>query len=75
MRHLLGGLRLAPLAEQEGERAGVWRREFAHSGVTLSQADCLVAAAALGVGAHLATGNPGDFPMGELVIEHWPVGP
>ncbi|MGH8897917.1 MAG: hypothetical protein ACRDZ4_13070 [Egibacteraceae bacterium] len=27
-----------------------------------------------GVGARLATGNPADFPMTELQVEHWPVG-
>ena len=38
------------------------------------QADCLVAAAAMVNDATLATGNPNDFPMRELKIEHWPVG-
>lgn len=71
---LLRGLRMAPLGREEGERAGRWRREFAAKGITLSQGDCLVAAAARGVGASLATGNPKDFPMRELVIEHWPAG-
>ena len=74
VRLLLGALRIAPLGRAEGERAGRWRAEFAARGVTLSQADCLIAAAALGVGARLATGNPRDFPMTELEVEHWPVG-
>lgn len=73
-RRLLTGLRIAPLGREEGWRAGRWRREMAASGRTLTQADCLVAAAAVGVGARLATGNPDDFPMAELVVEHWPVG-
>jgi predicted nucleic acid-binding protein len=72
--HLLGALRLAPLGVEEGELAGRWRRQFAAEGLTLSQADCLIAAAAVGVGARLATGNPRDFPMAELEVEHWPVG-
>jgi predicted nucleic acid-binding protein len=42
--------------------------------VSLSQADCLIAAAAVAVGARLATGNPKDFPMAELEVEHWPAG-
>jgi predicted nucleic acid-binding protein len=42
--------------------------------VTLSQSDCLIAAAALTVGARLATGNPKHFPMTELEVDHWPVG-
>jgi predicted nucleic acid-binding protein len=71
---LFAGLRLAALGRREGERAGRWRREFAASGVTLAQADCLVAAAAAGVGARLATGNPKDFPMRDLTVEHWPAG-
>jgi predicted nucleic acid-binding protein len=71
---LLGALRIAPLGRAEGERAGRWRSQFAARGTTLSQADCLIAAAALGVSARLATGNPRDFPMAELEVEHWPVG-
>lgn len=70
----LRGLHVAPLGRAEGERAGRWRRDFARQGVTLSQADCLIAAAAAGVDARLVTGNPKHFPMPELTIEHWPVG-
>lgn len=73
-RRLFRGLRVAPLGAREGVRAGGWRRVFARAGVTLSQADCLIAAAALGIEARLATGNPQDFPMPELEVEHWPVG-
>ena len=74
IRRLLGGLRIAALGREQGELAGRWRRDFAVRGVTLSQADCLVAAAAVGVGAYLATGNPKDFPMRELSVEIWPAG-
>ena len=79
IRGFLGGLRLAPLGSPEGERAGRWRRHYAERGLTLSQADCMIAAAAIGVGATLATGNPKHFPMGdeaggELLIDYWPVG-
>lgn len=74
IRNLLTGLRIAPLDVPEGELAGRWRREFAERGATLSQADCLIAAAAVGVGARLATGNPGHFPMAELDVEVWPTG-
>jgi hypothetical protein len=70
----LEGMRLAPLGREEGRRAGRWRREYAREGITLSQADCLIAAAALTIDARLATGNPRHFPMPELSVEHWPVG-
>ncbi len=71
---LLAGLRIAPLGRAEGELAGRWRRDHARKGTTLSQADCLIAAAAVGVDARLATGNPKHFPMAEVEVEHWPVG-
>jgi predicted nucleic acid-binding protein len=74
VRRLFRGLRCAPLGVAEGERAGSWRREFAARGINLHQADCLIAAAAVGIGATLATGNPKDFPMDGLVVDHWPVG-
>jgi hypothetical protein len=71
---LLEGLSIAPLGLPEGRLAGFWRRTFAKRGRTLSQADCLIAAAAVGVDARLATGNPRDFPMRGLDVEHWPSG-
>jgi predicted nucleic acid-binding protein len=73
-RALFAGLRIVPLEDTEGWQAGEWRRHFASRGRTLAQADCLVAAAALAIGGRLATGNPRDFPMRELAVEHWPVG-
>ena len=73
-RALFAGLRIVPLGAVEGSQAGEWRRNFARRGRTLAQADCLVAAAALAVGGRLATGNPRDFPMREISVEHWPVG-
>jgi predicted nucleic acid-binding protein len=73
-RRLFEGLHTVPLGVAEGWQAGEWRREFARKGRTLAQADCLVAAAALSIGGRLATGNPKDFPMRELAVEHWPVG-
>jgi len=71
---LLDGLLIVPIDRPGGERAGAWRRDFAARGTTLSQADCLIAAAALSTGGRLATGNPRHFPMPELDVEHWPVG-
>jgi predicted nucleic acid-binding protein len=71
---LFDGLRVAPIGRLEGVRAGDWRRVHASAGVTLAQADCLIAAAAVSIGVPLATGNPKDFPMPELEVQHWPVG-
>lgn len=73
-RRLFNGLRVAPLGVTEGIRAGAWRRDFADQGITLHQADCLIAAAAVGIGASLATANIADFPMADVSVEHWPVG-
>jgi predicted nucleic acid-binding protein len=73
-RALMGGLRVAPLGYAEGWAAGEWRRSYAKRGRTLSQADCLVAASALALGARLATGNPKDFPMDDVAVERWPSG-
>jgi predicted nucleic acid-binding protein len=73
-QRLFAGLRVVPSGEREGWRAGAWRREYAERGHMLAQADCLIAAAALGTGARLATGNPKDFPFRELTVEHWPAG-
>ena len=73
-RRLFNGLRVAPLGAEEGIRAGTWRREFASRGLTLHQADCLIAAAAFGVDASIATANMDDFPMREINVDHWPAG-
>lgn len=73
-RRLFSGLRVAPLGSREGWLAGEWRRFHAARGVTLTQADCLVAAAAVSVGGRLATGNPRHFPMDGVSVEHWAPG-
>lgn len=63
---LFNGLRIAPLGVAEGQLAGSWHQDFARRGTTLHQADCLFAAAAVGIGATLATANIDDFPMDGL---------
>jgi predicted nucleic acid-binding protein len=73
-RLMFEGLIVLPLGVREGWQAGAWRRQFASEGVTLSQPDCLVAAAALTSGGRLVTGNPAHFPMSDVEVEHWPVG-
>ena len=71
---LVVGLRVVPLGAAEGWQAGLWRNQYASRGVTLAQADCLIAAAAMTAGGRLATGNPKHFPFPELTVEHWPAG-
>lgn len=71
---LFDGLRIIDIGRREGELAGRWRREHAIRGITLTQADCLIAAAAVGRAVPLATGNPKHFPMSELTVQHWPAG-
>jgi predicted nucleic acid-binding protein len=71
-QRLFAGLRIASLTAVEGWRSGEWRRQYAARGRTLSQADCLIAAAAHSIGGRLATGNPKDFPMRDISVEHWP---
>lgn len=64
-------LRLAPIGRAEARRAGGWCGEFERSGVILSQANCLIAAAAAGIDP---AGNPKDFPTEGVRVEHWLVG-
>ncbi|MFV9672125.1 MAG: PIN domain-containing protein [Acidimicrobiia bacterium] len=71
---LIDAIRLAPIDRSVAKTAGSWRRQYAALGTTLHRADCLIAASAQNIGARLATGNPSDFPMDEITVEHWPVG-
>ncbi len=71
---LVAGLRVLPIGEPEAWLAGRWRQEYAKRGVTLWQADCLIAATARTARAVLVTGNPSDFPMDDVKVVHWPVG-
>jgi predicted nucleic acid-binding protein len=71
---LFRAIRVLPVRREDAELAGTWRREFSSRGVTLHQADCLIAATAVGANARLATGNAKDFPMDDLIVEEWPVG-
>jgi predicted nucleic acid-binding protein len=74
IERLFDGLQIVLIGRTEGARAGDWRREHAAGGITLAQADCLIAATAVSLGVPLATGNPKDFPMAEVQVQHWPVG-
>lgn len=71
---LFDGLLLLRIGRTEAELAGTWRRQHAAAGVSLAQADCLIAGCATTAAARLATGNPKDFPMLGGAVEHWPVG-
>jgi predicted nucleic acid-binding protein len=71
---LFDGIRIVPIGRLQGVQAGDWRRDHASSGITLAQADCMIAAVAVATGVPLATGNPKHFPMRELQVEHWPAG-
>lgn len=71
---LFDGLPVLVIDREVAAIAGRWRQDHARRGVTLWQADCLVAAAAHRAGGTLVTGNPEDFPMVGLRVEHWPVG-
>ena len=65
---------MLPIDADSAWQAGTWRRSFAERGVTLYQSDCLIAATARTNHAVLVTGNPKDFPMDGVTVEHWPVG-
>lgn len=67
-------LRVVPLEHAEGRRSGEVRRHLARRGVTLSQSDSLVAAAAATIGAAVVTGNPKDFVQQDVEVEFWPPG-
>jgi predicted nucleic acid-binding protein len=71
---LFRGLVVLPVDASAAWHAGAWRRDFTGRGTTLYQADCLVAGTTLVNRGVLVTGNPRDFPMEELQVEHWPVG-
>jgi predicted nucleic acid-binding protein len=73
-RRLFSGLIVLPIDIRAAWQAGTWRRTFAARGMTLYQGDCLVAATTWVHDGTLATGNPKDFPIRELRVEHWPVG-
>ena len=71
---LFAGLEVLSVDLAAAWQAGEWRRGFSARGVTLWQADCLIAATTKVNGAALVTGNPKDFPMPEVEVVHWPVG-
>jgi predicted nucleic acid-binding protein len=71
---LFTGLVVLPIDKHAAWQAGEWRSTYASKGVTLWQADCLIAATAAKHRGSLVTANPKDFPMPEVDVVHWPVG-
>lgn len=71
---LFAGLLQLSVDTQAAWQAGAWRRDFASRGITLWQADCLIAATTTQHRGVLVTANVKDFPMAELRLEQWPVG-
>ncbi len=59
---LFAGLEVLSVDSAAAWHAGEWRRDFSARGVTLWQADCLIAATAKVNGAALVTGNPRTSP-------------
>lgn len=68
---LVDGLVVLPIIREVAWLAGTWRRDHAAMGVTLSQPDCLIAAATYLVDGLLATANVRHFPMEGLRVERW----
>ena len=68
---LIDTLDFYEVSREVAKRGGQYRYDFARQGITLSTADTLVAATAIGEGATLVTANTRDFPMEEVVLlEH-----
>lgn len=65
---LLKSFRFLELSAEGALRAGAWRADYRTTGVTLSLADCLVAATAVEHGATLVTDNVSHYPQPELVM-------
>jgi len=69
---LFEGLLVVALGPAEARMSGLWRRDYARQGMTLTREDTLIAAGAVAHGLPLATNNVKDFPMPELRVEQWP---
>lgn len=69
-RRLFNGLRVAQTASARG--CEPCHRAFARHGMTLHQADRLIASASVCVCAAPATATVVDFPMAEIHVQHWP---
>ena len=64
---LLAGLRIEPVTERMGVRAGQLMRRFRRSHSSIGLGDYLIAATAIELGLELATLNVRHFPMFEAL--------
>ena len=71
---VLGSFALIPVGAAEAALSAQWRKAYRSRGLTLKLADTVIAATAAIRNVPLSTGNVKDFPMPELVVDHWPVG-
>ena len=67
---VLGRLRFLVTGPEAAHRAGRYQADWARQGRTIETPDALVAGTARAHGAVLVTHNTGDFPMGDVRIEH-----
>lgn len=65
---LLGSLEYFQVTLEIARMAGLFKRDFAKKGTTLSLADVTIAAVAVRNGLTLITGNARHFPMPELTL-------
>lgn len=68
---VLSSFALVPVGAAEAALSAQWRREYRGKGLTLELPDMVIAATAAIRNVPLATGSLKDFPMPELLLEHW----
>lgn len=68
---VLSSFAFVPVGAAEAALSARWRREYRAQGLTLELPDTVIAATAAIRNVPLATGNVKDFPMPELLLEHW----
>lgn len=68
---VLSSFALVPVGAAEAALSAQWRKEYRLKGRTLELPDMVIAATAAIRNVPLATGNVKDFPMPELLVEHW----
>jgi tRNA(fMet)-specific endonuclease VapC len=64
----LSSLESLPTTDTAAVQAGIWRYDFARTGITLATTDCLIAAIAAEQGTTVVTGNRRHFPMPDVTV-------